>query len=108
MRKLSIVLGFIAAILTVILSVTPLSKMAYIPGIAALILGVITIYLSKQNSKRSIQLMFLLTIIGLTVTTYKAIFDTVEVGNTEELQEKENESQEDAIQELNDLDIEEI
>ena len=83
MKKLVIVLGFIIAILAVVLAVTPLSKIAYIPGVAALILGILAIYLSKQKqgSKKSIQLIFLLTIIALAVTTYKSVFNAVEVGN---------------------------
>lgn len=108
MKKLIIILGFISAILAVILAVTPLSQMAFIPGIAALFLGIIGMYLSKQDSKKSIQLMLLLTIIALTVTTYKSVYNTVEVGDTQELQDKEVESQEDAIKELDDLEIEDI
>lgn len=110
MKKIVIVLGFISAILAVVIAVTPLSKIAYIPGVAALFFGVLGLYLSKQkqSSKKSIQLIFLLTIIALTVTTYKSVFNTIEVGNTEELQEKENESQEEAIEELEGLEIDEV
>lgn len=107
MKKLVIILGFICAVLAVVLAVTPLFKIAYITGVAALIFGVLAIYLSKQGSKKSIQLIFLLTIIALVVTTYKSIFDTVEVGNTEELIEKENESQEEAIEELEGIEMDE-
>lgn len=109
MKKLVIILGFISAVLAVVLAVTPLFKIAFIPGVVALILGVVAIYLSKekQDSKKSIQLIFLLTIIALALTTYKSVFDTVEVGNTEELIKKENESQEDAIEELEGLEIDE-
>jgi len=109
MKKLIIVLGFISAVIAVFLAVTPLSQIAYIPSVFALGFGIIAIYLmkKKQGSKKSIQLMFLLTIIALTVTTYKSVFNTVEVGNTEKLEQKETESQEDAIKELDDLDIDE-
>lgn len=107
MKKLVIILGFISAILAVILAVTPLSKIAFIPGVAALIFGIFGLYLSKQSSKKSIQLIFLLTIIALSLATYKSVFNTVEVGNTEELQEKENESEENAIKELDGVEIDE-
>jgi membrane-bound ClpP family serine protease len=107
MKKLVIILGFVSAILAVILAVTPLFKIAYIPGVSALILGILAIYLSKQDAKKSIQLIFLLTIIALALTTYKSVFQKVEVGNTEDLIEKENESQEDAIEELEGLDLDE-
>ncbi|MCB0383362.1 MAG: FUSC family protein [Psychroserpens sp.] len=110
MKKLVIILGFISAIFAVVIAVTPLSKIAYIPALAALLFGIISIFLSKehQDSKKSVQLIFLLTIIALVVTTYKAVFNTVEVGNTEELIEKENESEEDAIEELETLEIDDI
>ncbi|WP_456437352.1 FUSC family protein [Psychroserpens sp.] len=109
MKKLVIVLGFLSAILAVVLAATPLSKIGYIPSVAALIFGILAIYSSKQKqgSKKSIQLIFLLTIIALAVTTYKSVFNSVEVGNTEELQEKENESQEEAIEELEGLELDE-
>ena len=95
MRKTSIILGFIAAILAVILAVTPLSKLAYIPSVVALIFGLIAFYVSKQKQypKKSIQLIFLLTLIALSLTTYKVIFSTVEVGDTEDLEQKESQSE---------------
>ncbi len=110
MRRLFIILGFIASILAVILSVTPLSKISYIPAIAALIFGGIAFYLSreKQYPKKSIQLIFMLTIISLIITTYKAVFNVVEVGNVEGLELKEKESEEKAIKELEGLDLEEF
>ena len=109
MKKLIIILGFISAILAVILAVTPLSQIAYLPAAAALLFGVIALFISKekQEAKKSIQLIFLLTIIALVVTTYKSVFNTVEVGNTEELIEKENQSEEKALEELEELEIDE-
>lgn len=108
MRRLFIILGFVASILAVVLSVTPLSKIAYIPGIFALIFGLVALYLSRQKQypKKSIQLIFLLTIIALTITTYKAVFNIAEVGDVESLELKEKESEEKAIEELEDLDLE--
>jgi predicted membrane protein len=110
MRRLFIILGFIASILAVVLSVTPLSKIAYIPAIAALVFGFVAFYLSRQKQypKKSIQLIFLLTIISLTITTYKAVFEVVEIGNVEGLELKEKESEEKAIEELEKLDLEGI
>lgn len=110
MRRLFIILGFITSILAVVLSVTPLSKIAFIPAVAALVFGLIAFYFSRQKEypKKSIQLIFLLTIISLTITTYKAVFDVVEVGNVESLELKEKESEEKAIEELEELDLDDI
>jgi len=108
MKRLFIILGFITAVLAVILSVTPFSKIAYIPGIAAFVFGLLAFYLAKQNSKKSIQLIFLLTIISLSLTTYKAIFNKAELGNTQTLEIKEKESEEKAIEELEGLNLDEF
>ncbi|MGJ8593173.1 MAG: FUSC family protein [Aquaticitalea sp.] len=110
MRQLLIILGFIASILAVILSVTPLTKIAYIPAIAALVFGALALYLSKQKQypKKAIQLIFLLTIISLTITTYKAVFDIVEVGDIEGLELKEKESEEEALEELENIQFDEL
>ncbi len=108
MRRLFVILGLIASVFSVILSVTPLSKIGYIPAVVALIFGAIAFYFSKQKQYpiKSIQLIFLLTIISLTITTYKAVFTIVEVGNMEGLELKEKESEEKAIEELEGLDLE--
>lgn len=108
MRKLCIILGFTAALLSVILAVTPLSKIALLPAIIAFVFGLIILFLSKEQSKKVIQYIFLLAIIAISITTYKSLFNKVEVGNTEELQDRVKESEEDSKEILEDLDLEEI
>ncbi|MGM5470136.1 FUSC family protein [Flavobacteriaceae bacterium LMO-SS05] len=107
MKTLFVILGFIASILSVILAVTPLFKIAYIPAVAALVFGLIALYISKQKQlpKKSIHLVLLLTFIALSVTTFKSIFNTVKVGDTEEFIQKEQESEQDAIDTLEDIQI---
>lgn len=107
MRKLLIILGIIAAVLAIVLSVLPLSNLAYFPAIAALLFGLIAYYISNKNNQpiKTIQLIFLLTIIALSISIYKSIFHTVEIGNTEELQIRELKSEEKAIEDLESLDI---
>ena len=110
MRRLFIILGFVTSILAVILSVTPLSKIAFIPALGALIFGLAAFYFSRQKQypKKSIQLIFLLTIISLTITTYKAVFSVVEIGDVEGLEQKEKESEEKAIEELDDINFDDL
>ncbi|MFL0354720.1 FUSC family protein [Xanthomarina sp. GH4-25] len=110
MKKLCIVLGLIAAVLALILSVLPVSNLAFFPAIVAFIFALGAFYFSnKENSsKKTVQLIFLLTIISLSISTYKSLFNTVEVGNTEELQEREQKSEENAIEELEGLDFDEM
>ncbi len=107
MKKLFVILGFIAAVLALILAATPLSKIAFIPSAAALICGIAALVIKKgDSSKKSIQLMFLMTIIALAVTTYKAVFNTIEVGDTEQLEQKEEELEEESLKDLEDMDFE--
>lgn len=110
MKQVFTIIAFIAAILAIIFSVLPISNLAIFPAIAALICGLIAFYLSKKTGsiKKLIQFSFFLTIIALSITTYKAIFTTTEVGSTQELAEKEETSKEEAIEELEGLELEDI
>ena len=108
-KKLFIILGFITAIAAVIIAVTPLSNLAIAPIIIAFICGWVIIYLSKkQKSKtKTIQYIFLLVIIALSLTIYKGVFSKTEVGNTEEIIERDKENPEDYKEILEDIEIDE-
>lgn len=111
MRSVFIILGFIATALALILAVTRLSQMAYLPAIAALIFGGVAFYISnqKKSPKKSVHLIFLLTGISLVLTTYKVIFITNEIESLEELQLKEDTSEDsEQLLERSDLDETEI
>lgn len=110
MKRVFTILALIAAILAIILAVLPVSNLAIFPAIGALIFGLLAFYLSKKTGrvKKIIQFTFLLTILALALTAYKAIFSTTEVGDTEALIEKEETSKEEAIEELEELEIEEL
>ena len=110
MKKVFTILAIITSILAIILSVLPVSNLAVFPAITALIFGLVAFYLSKKSGqvKKIIQFTFLLTIIALAITTYKAVFSTTELGNTDTLIEKEEELKEESIEELEGLDLEEF
>lgn len=110
MKQVCIVLGLTAAILATIFAILPISNLAIFPAIAAFIFGLIAFYLSKKSGqvKKIIQFTFLLTIVSLSLSIYKAIFIKAEVANTEELIQKEDESKQEAIEELEELDLEDI
>ncbi|RZN79445.1 MAG: FUSC family protein [Winogradskyella sp.] len=107
MKKLLIILGFISAILGVVLSVTPLFKIALFPTIIAFLCGLGLLYLAKKKQLKTklIQYIFLLSIVSLSFVIYKSIFQETKVGNTEELEKLDESSEEDAIKELEDLEI---
>lgn len=108
MKRVFTILAVAASILAVIFAVLPISNLALIPGIAALIFGSIAFWLSKKTGevKKIIQFSFFLTIIALTLSIYKAVFITTEVTETESLEAKESQLEESAIEELEDIDLE--
>lgn len=107
MRKLFIFLGIASAIIAVILAILPVSNLAFIPAIIALIFGIIVFLQIKKEKgpKHVVQLTFLLIIIALSLATYKSIFSKTELGNTEQLEQLEKASEEKAIEELDDIEI---
>lgn len=108
-KKLIIILGFVAAILAVILAVTPLSNLAVIPIIVAFFCGLLIVFISKKDNTKtkSIQYIFLLVIIALALTIYKSVYYTSEVGDTEQLEQRDEENLEDSKKLLEDIDIDE-
>ncbi len=110
MKKLFTILALSASILAIILAVLPVSNLAVFPSIAALIFGLAAFYLSKKTGKvkKIIPFSFLLTIMALALTTYKAIFTETEVANTDDLNAKETQLEEQAIEELEGLEIEDL
>ncbi|MBJ7881426.1 FUSC family protein [Gelidibacter salicanalis] len=97
MKRLWIVLGLIAAILALILSVTKFFNVAYTPAIAALIFGMFAFYLSRQKEfpKKTIQLIFLLTIIAVVLSSYKLMFvppENIDLENIEVIEENQTDN----------------
>lgn len=105
MRRLFIVLGIIAAVFSLILSVTFLFQVAYIPAVVAMLFGLIAFYMSKQKQypKKTIQLIFLLTSIAVVLTSYKLIFDTAKDGDKEDVELREETPMYDSKPTLEDL-----
>ncbi|MAB49023.1 MULTISPECIES: FUSC family protein [Winogradskyella] len=108
-KKLIIFLGFTTAILAVILAVTPFSNLAVIPIVVAFICGLLIVFMSKKDKTKpkSIQYIFLMVIIALGITIYKSVYYTSEVGNTEQLEQRDEENLEDSKELLEDIDFDE-
>ena len=109
MKKSLIISGFITAVLAVILAVTPLSNLSIIPLIIGFLCGLGILFISKKDKKRTktIQYIFLLVTIALCLTIYKGIFQTSELGDTEQLQQREEDNLEDSKEILEDIEIDE-
>ena len=108
MKRICIIIGFISSILAVILSVTPLFKVAVFPIIIALLSGLGIYFLSKKSKTKSIQYILLLAIIALTLTIYKSVFNEAKVGDTEQLEQREEESKDDSIELLEGIEIDDL
>ena len=110
MKKLFTLLAIIASILAIILAVLPVSNFAVFPSIAALVFGLIAFYLSKKSGrvKKIIQFSFLLTIMALAIIIYKAIFTETTVADTKALEATETKLEEEALKELEGIEIEEV
>lgn len=110
MKKVTLILSLICAILAIILAILPLFKLAFIPAVLALAFGLISFIKSRKDydSTHVVQVSFLLVIIALGLSTYKTIFMVQEVENTEELEQRDKENEEKALEELEDIEINDI
>lgn len=105
MRITYIILGIISAIIAITLSILPFGLIALIPAGIAFILGLLALSASKKEgkSKLPVNLIFLLTVISLVITTYRSITNENKIEVDTEFLEKEKESEEKAIDELEDI-----
>ena len=108
MRILVTTLAIIAACLGLILSILPFGAIALIPTIIAFILGFIAFKMAQKDGANTklVKVIFLITIISLVLSIYRSVFETNVVENDIETIEKEEQSKEDAIEELEGLEIE--
>ncbi|MCK0109424.1 FUSC family protein [Flavobacteriaceae bacterium S0825] len=108
MRILITTLAIIAASLGLVLSILPFGAIALIPIVIAFILGFIAFKMAQKDgvNTKLVKVVFLITIIALVLSIYRTVIEDNVVENDIETIEKEKQSQEDALEELEDLDIE--
>ncbi|TPV32332.1 FUSC family protein [Paucihalobacter ruber] len=109
MRHFIKIIAFIAAILALVLAVTPLSNIALFPLLLAITLSILLYILSKKQDKsnKPVQYILLLSAVALGFMIYKSLFTEAIVKEEaqEEMNIKEQESQEESLKELEALDI---
>jgi len=104
MRILFIALALITAIISIILAVLPLEKIAIIPGIIALVFASIGFFLSKKVGTKFIKFTLLLISIAFLIIVFKLVFaEDSQVTLDENFIEQNEKSEEKAIEELEDL-----
>ncbi len=96
MKKLLVILGFTAAILAAILSVTSYSNLAILPIIIAFISGLGLIYLSnkKKTKIKTVQYIFLVLIMALGQCIYNGVYSKDETVKTDQLDKNEEDKPE--------------
>lgn len=109
MRNFIKIITFIVAILAMILAVTPLSNIALFPLLMAIALSILLYLLSKKQDKsnKPVQYIILLCLVAMGFIIYKSLFTQAVVKEVakEEMNVKEQESQEESLKELEALDI---
>ena len=90
--------------IAVILAILPMESIALIPALLGLGIGVLSFILSKNESKKLIKFVLFVSILALAIIGFKAIFSgDSEVANDVEFIEKSQQSEEKAIEELENL-----
>ena len=107
MRLIITILAVLLALIGLTLSILPFGPIALIPIILAFILGIIAFKLAKKEGSGLglIKLIFLVVILGLGMTIYRAIFDENVVADDIETMINEEESLEEAKEELEGINI---
>ncbi|AOW19487.1 hypothetical protein [Urechidicola croceus] len=106
--KLLAILGIIGAILGLVFSFLPISELAIIPAIVGLLLGVIAYYFSKkQNFSYSFpRIVMILSLLAIIISSGKKLLTENSVKVDTEFIDKAEDSKEDAIKDIEELDEE--
>ncbi|MBG7613154.1 FUSC family protein [Polaribacter sp. BAL334] len=109
MKKVVTIIAFVSAIIALIFSFLPVYIIAYYPAIvAALFCGILWKINQKSNTNSTtFKVLVFLIIASLSITSYRVFFTTSEVSDTKNIQQKEQQSEEEAIEELEGLELEE-
>ncbi len=108
MRLTLIIISIISALIGLALSILPFGSIAILPIVVAFISGLIAFKISQKEDKSTniIKGVFLIVIISIGLTILNT-FKTNEIIEDTESIIKENQSEEEAIEELESLEIEE-
>ena len=108
MRLTLIILSIISAILGLALSILPFGNIAILPIVISFISGLIAFKISQKenNSANIVKGVFVVLIISLGLTMYNSFKTNEVIEDTQKAIIKENQSEEDALEELESIEIE--
>ena len=102
------VLAVIAAVLGILFSFLPLYELAIFPATIALVFGLISYYSAKkqQLSFYFARIVIIISLVSILISVSKQLFSSNEINEDtqQELKLKEDQSEEDAVKELEELD----
>ncbi len=103
------IIGFLAALLGLIMTVLPFGSLAFLPIALALVAGIIGFRMSgdQGGGKTAFKVLLILAVTALLLGIYRTAFDKNVVAEDETIIQQEEESLEDARKELEDLEIDE-
>lgn len=102
------IFGIISALLGLLFSFLPISNLAIFPAAFGLILGLIA-YLSAKKQQLNFsfaRIVVLLSLLAIIISMAKQLFTENEIKNDTEFIQKEKQSEEDAVKDLEELDDE--
>jgi len=102
------IIGIISAVFGLLFSFLPISNLAIFPAVFGLILGLIA-YLSAKKQQLNFsfsRIVVLLSLVAIIISMSKQLFTEEKVENDTEFIQKEKESEQDAVKELDELEDE--
>lgn len=108
MRIVLLTVAAIAAFLGIIMAILPFGTIGVLPGVVAIIAGFGAYYFSKKNKKpQKLSILFLsIGILVAVASGSKSLWVKDEVAVDTEFQQKEEQSKEEAIEELKEIESE--
>lgn len=108
MRIVLLTVATIAAFLGIIMAILPFGTIGVLPGVVAIIAGFGAYYFSKKNKKpQKLSILFLsIGILVAVASGSKSLWVKDEVAVDTEFQQKEEQSKEEAIEELKEIESE--
>ncbi|AXT54857.1 hypothetical protein J8L88_17840 [Aquimarina sp. MMG015] len=108
MRIVLISIAAIAALLGIIMAILPFGTIGVLPGIVSLLAGIGAFYISKKKQKpQKLSLLFLtIGVLVIVASGSKSLWVKDEIAVDEEFEQKEEQSKEEAIEELKEIENE--
>jgi len=103
MRKLFLILGSVFTVLAIVFSVMPLDTLAFLPIGLALLFGLLLLKKSDENQKKLPNILLFVSVLCSVFVLGKTLIIKDEVVKDKQFEQQKVETQQEAKQELEDL-----